>query len=179
MHTLEPTEGPRGVQSGPRRPQTGPQNPSARPKTAFWAPGPKFLYVLFRKKKIIKSVPGGSWILQIQFLPSDTPFLRKMAKNPKWPKKAQSPHKKWMFFVFKVFILKMTAILPWFWICRSFFFEFFSHNFSGCFQMVFLHKKVSLTTLAPSGTPRGATHGLSQAPGGLQNCLFFGQIWPI
>jgi hypothetical protein len=55
----------------------------------------------------------------------------------------------------------------------------FFEIFPGCFQKWFcLHKKVSLTTLAPSGTPSGATHGPSQAQGGLQNCLFC-QISPI
>ena len=42
--------------------------------------------------------------------------------------------------------------------------------FPGVFKWFRLHKKVSLTTLGPSGTPGGATHGPSQAPCGLQNC---------
>ena len=56
---------------------------------------------------------------------------------------------------------------------------FFGKNiFPGVFKWFCLHIKVSLTTLAPSGRPRGVRHGLSRAPGGLQNCLF-GQFWPI
>ena len=58
----------------------------------------------------------------------------------------------------------------------SIFFQ--KNNFPGVFKWFRLHKKVSLTTLAPSGRPRGVSHGLSRAPGGLQNCLF-GQFWPI
>ena len=54
--------------------------------------------------------------------------------------------------------------------CRNF--------FLAVFRWFFLHKKVSLTTLGPSGRLSGARHGLSQAQGGLQNCLF-GQFWPI
>ena len=47
----------------------------------------------------------------------------------------------------------------------------------GVFEWFRLHKKVSLTTLGPSGMPGGATHGPSQAPYGLQNCQN-GQKWP-
>ena len=48
---------------------------------------------------------------------------------------------------------------------------FFQKNiFPGVFKWFRLHKKVSLTTLGPSGMPGGATHGPSQAPHGLQNC---------
>ena len=49
--------------------------------------------------------------------------------------------------------------------------------FPGVVEWFRLHKKVSLTTLGPSGMPGGATHGPSQAPYGLQNCQN-GQKWP-
>ena len=51
----------------------------------------------------------------------------------------------------------------------SIFFQ--KNNFPGVFKWFLLHKKVSLTTLAPSGRPSGVSHGLSRAPGGQQNCI--------
>ena len=59
---------------------------------------------------------------------------------------------------------------------------FFKKKIPGVFEWFRLHKKVSLTTLEPSGRLSGVRHGHSQAPGGLQNCLLanFGQfrgIW--
>ena len=69
---------------------------------------------------------------------------------------------------------------------RTFFGEkkfsiFFQKNiFHGVFKWFRLHKKVSLTTLGPSGMPGGATYGPSQAPYGQQNCQNGqnGQKWP-
>ena len=59
--------------------------------------------------------------------------------------------------------------------------KIFRFFFKKIFFPVFLNgfvfiKKVSLTTLVPSGMPGGATHGPSQAPYGLQNCQN-GQKW--
>ena len=66
---------------------------------------------------------------------------------------------------------------------KKFFFSifFFQKNiFPGVFKWFRLHKKVSLTTLGPSGMPGEAPHGPSQAPHGRQNCQNGqnGQKWP-
>ena len=55
---------------------------------------------------------------------------------------------------------------------------FLQKYFPGVFKWFCLHKKVSLTTLGPSGRLSGVRHGLSQAPGDPQHCLF-GQFRPI
>ena len=56
---------------------------------------------------------------------------------------------------------------------KIFFYKFFffqKNIFPGVFKWFRLHKKVSLTTLGPSGMPGEAPHSPSQAPHGLQNC---------
>ena len=58
-------------------------------------------------------MPGG-----VTHGPSQAPYGQNGQNGQKWPKITQ----KWLFLTFKVFILKMIAILPWLWICRLFFF---------------------------------------------------------
>ena len=81
----------------------------------FLSSGPKFFPKKIFFQKNIKCVPKGSGGLKNPNLALGTPGGPILAQNgqnrQKGPKMAQN-HPKMTFLTFKVFILKMTAILP-------------------------------------------------------------------